>query len=152
MGAVDLVVQVESPGTVASGLQRVGRAGHQVGVPSVGTVFPKYRGDLVECAVVARGMRQGAVETTRLPRTPLDVLAQQVVAMVAVDDWPVARLHAVLRARPRTRSSRGASSRGCSTCSRAGTPPTSSPSCGRGSSGTGSRTWYARARAPNASP
>ncbi len=98
MGAVDLVVQVESPGSVASGLQRVGRAGHQVGAASVGKVFPKYRGDLVECAVVVRRMHEGAIETTRYPRNPLDVLAQQIVAMVAMDDWRVDDLHAAVRA------------------------------------------------------
>ena len=98
MGAVDLVVQVESPGSVASGLQRVGRAGHQVGAPSVGKIFPKYRGDLVECAVVVRRMRDGEIETTRYPRTPLDVLAQQIVAMVAMDTWKAGDLHAAARA------------------------------------------------------
>jgi len=97
MGAVDLVVQVESPGSVASGLQRIGRAGHQVGAASVGKVFPKYRGDLVECAVVVRRMREGAIEETRYPRNPLDVLAQQVVAMSAMDVWPVDRLFDVVR-------------------------------------------------------
>ncbi len=97
MGAVDLAVQVESPGSVAAGLQRVGRAGHQVGATSVGKVFPKYRGDLVECAVVVRRMRQGEIETTRYPRTPLDVLAQQVVAAVAMDSWQVDDLHRCVR-------------------------------------------------------
>ncbi len=97
MGAVDLVVQVESPGSVASGLQRIGRAGHQVGAASVGKVFPKYRGDLVECAVVVRRMHDGDVEQTRYPRNPLDVLAQQVVAMAAMDPWRVADLAATVR-------------------------------------------------------
>ncbi|HEY8339335.1 MAG TPA: DEAD/DEAH box helicase, partial [Egibacteraceae bacterium] len=97
MGAVDLVVQVESPGSVASGLQRIGRAGHQVGAPSVGKVFPKYRGDLLECAVVVDRMRRGEVETTRYPRVPLDVLAQQVVAMAAMDSWHVPDLLATVR-------------------------------------------------------
>ena len=92
MGAVDLVLLVESPGAVASGLQRVGRAGHQVGVPSRGIVFPKHRGDLLEATVVAAGMRDGAVEPLRVPRNPLDVLAQQVVAMVAMDGWSVPAL------------------------------------------------------------
>ena len=85
MGAVDLVVQVEAPPSVASGLQRVGRAGHQVGAVSRGIVFPKYRGDLVSCAVVAERMTSGGIESTRYPRNPLDVLAQHVVAMVALD-------------------------------------------------------------------
>src|SRR5439155_7785817 len=87
MGAVDLVVQVESPPSVASGLQRVGRAGHHVGVPSRGVVFPKYRGDLVQSAVVAERMVAGAIEAVRYPRNPLDVLAQHIVSMVAVDAW-----------------------------------------------------------------
>ncbi|MGH9215760.1 MAG: DEAD/DEAH box helicase, partial [Acidimicrobiales bacterium] len=92
MGAVDLVVQVEAPPTVASGLQRVGRAGHQVGAVSRGVVFPKFRGDLVSCAVVAERMASGAIEALRYPRNPLDVLAQQVVAMVALDMWTVGDL------------------------------------------------------------
>ncbi|MEU0279916.1 ATP-dependent helicase [Streptomyces sp. NPDC088147] len=85
MGAVDLVIQVESPPSVASGLQRVGRAGHQVGAVSTGVVFPKYRGDLVQAAVVTERMRTGAIEALRIPANPLDVLAQQLVAMVALD-------------------------------------------------------------------
>ncbi|HEX6920616.1 MAG TPA: DEAD/DEAH box helicase, partial [Actinomycetes bacterium] len=97
MGAVDLVVQVESPPSVASGLQRVGRAGHQVGAVSRGVIFPKYRGDLVQTAVVAQRMRDGVIEATRYPRNPLDVLAQQVVAMVAVDEWDVEELYDVVR-------------------------------------------------------
>ncbi|KUJ68572.1 DEAD/DEAH box helicase [Streptomyces albus subsp. albus] len=97
MGAVDLVVQVESPPSVASGLQRVGRAGHQVGAVSTGVVFPKYRGDLVQAAVVTERMRTGAIEALRVPANPLDVLAQQLVAMVALDTWDVAELLAVVR-------------------------------------------------------
>jgi ATP-dependent Lhr-like helicase len=83
MGAIDLVVQVEAPPSVASALQRIGRAGHAVGATSHGVVFPKHRGELPAAAVVARGMLEGAVEATRYPRNPLDVLAQQIVAMVA---------------------------------------------------------------------
>lgn len=97
MGAVDLVVQVESPPSVASGLQRVGRAGHQVGAVSKGIVFPKYRGDLVQAAVVTERMRAGAIEALRVPANPLDVLAQQVVAMAAMDTWDVEELLAVVR-------------------------------------------------------
>ncbi|WP_067461745.1 ATP-dependent helicase [Actinomadura macra] len=89
MGAVDLVVQVESPPSVASGLQRVGRAGHQVGAVSKGVIFPKYRGDLVQTAVVSERMRSGGIEELRYPRNPLDVLAQQIVAMVSMDEWTV---------------------------------------------------------------
>lgn len=85
MGAVDLVIQVESPPSVASGLQRVGRAGHQVGAVSTGVVFPKYRGDLVQAAVVTERMRSGSIEALRVPANPLDVLAQQLVAIVALD-------------------------------------------------------------------
>jgi ATP-dependent Lhr-like helicase len=87
MGAVDLVIQVESPTSVARGLQRVGRAGHQVGAPSKGVIFPKYRGDLLEVAVVTRRMHEGEIEQTRIPRNPLDVLAQQIVAMTVMDTW-----------------------------------------------------------------
>ncbi|MFE4971948.1 ATP-dependent helicase [Kitasatospora sp. NPDC056651] len=97
MGAVDLVVQVESPPSVASGLQRVGRAGHQVGAVSTGVFFPKYRGDLVQSAVVTERMRTGRIEALRVPRNPLDVLAQQLVAMTALDTWPVDELLAVVR-------------------------------------------------------
>ncbi|MDT9685775.1 ATP-dependent helicase [Streptomyces sp. TRM76323] len=97
MGAVDLVVQVESPPSVASGLQRVGRAGHQVGAVSRGVVFPKYRGDLVQAAVVTERMRQGAIESLRVPANPLDVLAQQLVAMVALDTWSYDDLLALVR-------------------------------------------------------
>ena len=89
MGAVDLVIQVESPTSVARGLQRIGRAGHHVGAPSKGVIFPKYRGDLLECAVVTRRMHEGAIETTQIPRNPLDVLAQQIVAMTVMDRWSV---------------------------------------------------------------
>src|ERR687897_450756 len=97
MGAVDLVVQVESPPSVASGLQRVGRAGHQVGAVSRGVVFPKYRGDLVSCAVVAERMTTGAIESMRYPRNPLDVLAQHIVAMVALEPWQLDHLTTVVR-------------------------------------------------------
>jgi ATP-dependent Lhr-like helicase len=97
MGAVDLVVLVESPGAVARGLQRVGRAGHQVGTPSVGQVFPKHRGDLLEATVVAAGMREGAVEPLRVPGNPLDVLAQQIVAMSAVEPLELEALERCLR-------------------------------------------------------
>ena len=101
MGAIDLVIQVEAPPSVASGLQRIGRAGHQVGAPSTGKIFPKYRGDLLEAAVVVRRMLDGQIEETRIPRNPLDVLAQQVVAICAMDRWSVADLHAlVTRAHP----------------------------------------------------
>jgi ATP-dependent helicase Lhr and Lhr-like helicase len=97
MGAVDLVVQIEAPPSVAAGLQRVGRAGHQVGAVSRGVVFPKHRGDLLSCAVVARRMADGAIEELRYPRNPLDVLAQQVVAMVAMDPWPLDELGTLVR-------------------------------------------------------
>ncbi len=97
MGAVELVMLVESPGAVSRGLQRVGRAGHQVGVPSRGRLFPKHRGDLLETAVVAQLMREGEVEPLRVPRSPLDVLAQQVVAMAASASWQVDDLAQLVR-------------------------------------------------------
>src|ERR671922_226919 len=98
MGAVDLVLQVESPKSVTAGLQRIGRAGHGVGEVSKGRIFPKFRADLLECAVVARGMREGDIEPTVVPRNPLDVLAQQVVAMTATgDEWKVSDLHETVR-------------------------------------------------------
>ncbi|MBB4930256.1 ATP-dependent Lhr-like helicase [Lipingzhangella halophila] len=97
MGAVDLVIQVESPPSVANGLQRVGRAGHQVDEVSRGVVFPKYRGDLLATAVVAERMRAGEIEELRMPRNPLDVLAQQIVAMAAMDEWSVPGIGALAR-------------------------------------------------------
>jgi ATP-dependent Lhr-like helicase len=101
MGAVDLVIQVESPPSVASGLQRTGRAGHNVGDESRGIFFPKYQGDLLQSAVVTQRMRAGQIEELRMPRNPLDVLAQQIVAMTAMDDWEVSELErAVRRAAP----------------------------------------------------
>jgi ATP-dependent Lhr-like helicase len=86
MGAVDLVLQIESPGSVARGLQRIGRAGHGVGEVSRGRIFPKFRGDLLECAVVARRMHEGLIEPTVVPRNALDVLAQQIVAIAVAND------------------------------------------------------------------
>jgi ATP-dependent Lhr-like helicase len=98
MGAVDLVIQVESPKSVTAGLQRIGRAGHGVGEVSRGRIFPKFRADLLECAVVAKRMRDGDIEPTVVPRNPLDVLAQQVVAVTATgDEWKVPELHDVVR-------------------------------------------------------
>jgi len=89
MGAVDLVIQVESPKSVSRGLQRVGRAGHSLGEVSRGRIFPKFRADLLECAVVARRMREGAIEETVIPQNPLDVLAQHLVSIVADEEWEV---------------------------------------------------------------
>ncbi len=83
MGAVDLVIQIEAPPSVASGMQRIGRAGHHVDAVSEGILFPKYRADLVACAAVTRAMHEGHIESTRFPRNPLDVLAQQLVAIVS---------------------------------------------------------------------
>jgi ATP-dependent Lhr-like helicase len=97
MGAIDLVVQIESPPSVASGMQRVGRASHHVGAVSTATIFPKYRGDLLACAAVSRAMSESAVESTHYPRNPLDVLAQQIVAMVALDSWKIDDLLQVIR-------------------------------------------------------
>ncbi len=97
MGAVDLVIQVESPRSVARGLQRVGRAGHQVDAASTGRIFPKFRGDLLECAVLTRRMRDGLIEKTDVPKSPLDVLAQQIVAMCGVDDWLIDDLERLVR-------------------------------------------------------
>ncbi|MEW6581741.1 MAG: DEAD/DEAH box helicase, partial [Actinomycetota bacterium] len=97
MGAVDLVVQVESPRSVARGIQRIGRAGHQVDAVSRGRIFPKYRGDLLECAAVVAGIRAGDIEETHVPRLPLDVLAQQVVAIAAVEPVAVDDLLTLVR-------------------------------------------------------
>jgi len=97
MGAIDLVVQVEAPPSVASGLQRIGRSGHTIDAVSEGVVFPKFRGDLVACAAVAKAMHDGAVEATHYPRNPLDIVAQQIVAMTAMDEWRVDDLFAIIR-------------------------------------------------------
>ena len=97
MGAVDLVIQVESPKSVARGLQRVGRAGHELGAVSKGRFFPKFRADLLESAVVAKRMLEGAIEETVIPRNPLDVLAQQIVAICAEEEISVDDLHELVR-------------------------------------------------------
>jgi ATP-dependent helicase Lhr and Lhr-like helicase len=97
MGAIDLVVQVESPPSVATGMQRVGRASHHVGAISNAVIFPKHRADLVACAAITRAMYDGDIESTHYPRNPLDVLAQQIVAMVAIETWDVNELFQVIR-------------------------------------------------------
>ncbi|HSS62130.1 MAG TPA: DEAD/DEAH box helicase [Candidatus Limnocylindrales bacterium] len=97
MGAVDLVLQIEAPPSVAAGIQRVGRAGHSVGEVSRGVVIPKFRGDLLESAAVVEGMLEGRIESTVVPRRPLDVLAQQIVAMCALDEWGIEELGRVVR-------------------------------------------------------
>ncbi len=97
MGAVDLVLQVESPKSVARGLQRIGRAGHELGAVSKGRIFPKFRADLLESAVVAKRMLEGAIEETVIPRNPLDVLAQQIVAIAAEEEISVDDLHELVR-------------------------------------------------------
>jgi ATP-dependent Lhr-like helicase len=117
MGAVDLVIQIEAPVSVAAGLQRIGRAGHQVGALSRGIIFPKYRGDLLECAAVSERMQAGEIEALHVPRNPLDVLAQQIVAMVATDDWAVAELAALVRRAAPFASLPDAALTGTSTCS-----------------------------------
>ncbi len=101
MGAIDLVVQIEAPPSVASGMQRIGRAGHTIDAPSRGIIVPKFRGDLVACAAVTRSMHEARIESSRYPRNPLDVLAQQIVAMVSMEAWDVDALFgAVRRAAP----------------------------------------------------
>src|SRR5436305_1780054 len=98
MGAVDLVLQVESPKSVTAGLQRIGRAGHGVAEVSKGRTFPKFRADLLEATVVVKRMREGEIETTVVPRNPMDVLAQQIVAMSASgEEWSVPDLHELVR-------------------------------------------------------
>ena len=156
MGAVDLVLQVESPKSVARGLQRIGRAGHNVGDVSKGRIFPKFRADLLECAVVCKLMRGGEIEPTVVPRNALDVLAQQIVSIAASP----ARRGAVRPSTTSTRSSRARTPtpscrarcwRTSSTCSTGATRRRSSPSCARASSGIASAARSARARAPASS-
>jgi ATP-dependent Lhr-like helicase len=98
MGAIDLVIQIESPKSVTRGLQRIGRSGHTLDAVSVGRIFPKFRGDLVECAVVAKRMRDGDIEETVIPRNPLDVLAQHLVSMCADAEWEVDEAERVITA------------------------------------------------------
>ena len=148
MGAVDLVVQVEAPPSVASGLQRVGRAGHQVGAVSRGVVFPKYRGDLVSCAVVAERMTAGGDRVAALPAQPARRAGPahrgdgRAGAVDASATWP--RWCAGPPRSPRCPTRRCTR---CSTCWPGATRPRSSASCGRGSPGTGSPTSCAAARA-----
>jgi ATP-dependent helicase Lhr and Lhr-like helicase len=97
MGAVDLVIQVESPKSVARGLQRIGRAGHRLDEPSKGRIFPKFRADLLESAVVVQRMREGLIEETQIPRNPLDVLAQQIVAVCAEEEIAVDELYELVK-------------------------------------------------------
>src|SRR5262249_25656657 len=104
MGAIDLVVQIEAPPSVASGLQRIGRGGHTANAISEGAIFPKFRGDLVARAAVPHAwpalqeaVREGPVEATRYPRHPLDIVAQQIVAMTGMDRWDVDELLSTIR-------------------------------------------------------
>ena len=97
MGAIDLVVQIEAPPSVASGMQRIGRAGHTIGAASRGVIVPKYRGDLIACAAVTRAMHDARIESSRYPRNPLDVVAQQLVAMVSMEPWDVDDLFNAVR-------------------------------------------------------
>jgi ATP-dependent Lhr-like helicase len=97
MGAVDLVIQIETPVSVASGMQRIGRASHQVEAVSRGVIFPKYRGDLLASAAITRAMKEGAVEETRVPQNPLDVLAQHLAAAVALGERRTDDLFALAR-------------------------------------------------------
>jgi ATP-dependent helicase Lhr and Lhr-like helicase len=97
MGAIDLVIQIESPPSVASGMQRVGRASHHVGAISNAVIYPKYRADLVACAAITQAMYQGQVESVHYPRNPLDVLAQQIVAIISFDEWHVDELFQLVR-------------------------------------------------------
>jgi len=97
MGAVDLVIQVEAPPSVAAGMQRIGRSGHSINEISRGTIFPKYRGDLLETAAVVEGMLAGDIEATRVLKNPIDVLAQHIVAMSALDEWKTEDLKALVR-------------------------------------------------------
>ncbi len=100
MGAIDLVIQIEAPPSVASGMQRIGRAGHQVGAPSTGIIFPKYRADLIACAAVTQAMHEGHVESTRFLRNPLDILAQQIVAVIAHPPLPFAEVERRRKRKP----------------------------------------------------
>ena len=137
MGAVDLVVQVEAPPSVASGLQRIGRAGHQVGAPSHGVMFPKFRGDLISAAVVAERMKVGAIESLSVISNPLDIAAQQIVAICAMDPITADELHELLRrSAPFAALGRGALESRAGHAVRAVSRASSSPSSGPASRGT----------------
>ncbi|MDE3058029.1 MAG: DEAD/DEAH box helicase [Bacteroidota bacterium] len=97
IGSIDLVVQIQSPKGIARGLQRVGRSGHLVSAQSKGRIYPTHREDLLEAAVVAKEMNVHAIEQTHVPINCLDVLAQQIVAMVSVEEWNVDELFTLLR-------------------------------------------------------
>jgi ATP-dependent Lhr-like helicase len=97
MGSIDLVIQVEAPPGVASAMQRIGRAGHRIDTPSRGVILPKYRGDLISCAALTGEMLQGKVEKTTCLKNPLDVLAQQIVAMVSMDTWGLENLRQTIQ-------------------------------------------------------
>ena len=146
MGAVDLVVQIETPPSVASGMQRIGRASHTALSVSRGVIFPKYRGDLLATAAITRAMIENAVEETLVPQNPLDVLAQHLVALCATGPQEVDGLFALARRAAPLAACPARSSRACSTCSRGATRPTTSPSCGLASPGTVSGARCARAR------
>ena len=156
MGAVDLVIQIEAPPSVASAMQRIGRAGHHVGAASEGVIFPKYRADLVACAAVTRAMHEGLVESTRFLRNPLDVLAQQIVAIVAQPpalagcdrraaagsdiEIGVEEVFRLMRGAAPFAASPAPPSPACSICLPAAIRRTNSPTCGRASPGTGRAT------------
>ena len=109
IGSVDLVIQLQSPKRVASGLQRIGRSGHSIGIPSRGILIPTFRDDAVEIAAIVAAMRAGEVEPTHVVQNALDVLAQVVVAAVSVDDWRSDELFdLVRRAYPYHQLTRGA--------------------------------------------
>src|SRR5215218_3156103 len=152
MGAVDLVIQVEAPSSVASGLQRIGRAGHQVGAVSRGIVFPKFRGDLVESAVVVERMPAGAIEAMRYPATPWTCSPSRSWPWWPWTTGPSTTWRPWSAGPPPSPSCPAAPSTASWTCSRAATPPTSSPSCGPASTGTGSRGGWSGGRGPSAWP
>src|SRR5438477_2915281 len=97
IGSIDLVVQLQSPKSVAQGLQRVGRSGHLVGQKSRGKIYATFREDLAEAAAIVRGMLEGDVEPTHAQQNALDVLAQQIVASIALEDWDADELYGMVR-------------------------------------------------------
>ena len=151
MGAVDLVIQIETPTSVASGIQRIGRASHQVEAVSRGVIFPKYRGDLLASAAITQAMKQGAVEETRVPAEP-----PRRPRPAGRGDGGAGGAPGRRAVRPRSpggalrRPAAERSSRASSTCSPGATPRTSSRSCGPASSGTGSGGRCGPGRAPSA--
>ena len=151
MGAVDLVIQVESPKSVTRACSAIGRAGHALGEVSKGRIFPKFRADLLECAVVAKRMRDGEIEETVIPHNPLDVLAQHLVSIVADVEWEVDAIEKLVTATESFRELSREQLENVLDMLDGRYPSSASASSARGWSGTAQPAPSAAARAPASS-